>query len=370
MMLTRDLDEGSPELVLRKVAGHHLPGAFRGEPLGPVYGAKRLVALAGDTGLLGPLVSCVESGQLNLPDGDVAAAVDRHQRVMQWCMCIELRLLDVADWFDAAGGIEFMVVKGPAVAHLDEPDPALRSFADLDILIAGADMDRAIGVLTAHGVERRIPEQRAGFDRRFVKGVGMRCSDGIEIDVHRTLCGGPHGFRIPVERILANAESFDLGGYSIPAPSPQHRALHACYHAVIGSASPPLRTLRDLAGYLSRCDMPPSKIVPEAQDWRGEAVLAEAVRTTIETFQLDIPAWSDWLDHAEVHHREQRIIANAGRESSRPFEWVTIRELSWPDRTAFVWAVAVPSDEVLRHRGVSRYEWAVAGFKRLIRGVA
>ena len=30
-------------------------------------------------------------------------------------------------------------------------------------------------------------------------------ADGVELDVHRTYTGGPHGFRIPVDRIFAAA---------------------------------------------------------------------------------------------------------------------------------------------------------------------
>lgn len=80
-------------------------------------------------------------------DEQLELAVAGHQDSMRWLLHLEIRLLEVADWFADVGGIELRVLKGPAVAHLDEVDPALRSFSDLDLLIAAADMDRGIAAL-------------------------------------------------------------------------------------------------------------------------------------------------------------------------------------------------------------------------------
>lgn len=79
----------------------------------------------------------------------------------------------------------------------------------------------------------------------------MTCGDLVEIDVHRTLCGGAMGLRIPLDRVFAQPELFDIGDTGFLAPRLDHRALHAAYHAIVGGGPPPLRTLRDLAGYLT-----------------------------------------------------------------------------------------------------------------------
>ena len=279
--------------------------------------------------LLGPLLVAVDAGALELPAEVVERLVEQHEQAMLWCLHLETRLLEIADWFDHAGGVEFRVLKGAAVAHLDDVDPSLRSFGDLDLLIAGHDLDRALDVLAHHGARRASVARRPGFDRRFGKGVGTRSEDGVEIDVHRALCGGAHGFRIPLDRLFDHAEHFSLGGRSIPTLSRPHRALHACYHAVVSSSEPPLRTPRDLGWYLSSEDLTPEVLAPEAARWRGEVVLAEAVRSTVTMFGLDLPEWQAWLNANPVPGEEHRILEVGRRPSGAPFHWSTVRELSW-----------------------------------------
>ncbi|MCB0979002.1 MAG: nucleotidyltransferase family protein, partial [Acidimicrobiales bacterium] len=315
-------------------------------------------------GLVGPLVAAVRLGIVTLDEAELERLGARHEAEMEWCLLVERRLLDIEEVFDRIGGVDHRVLKGPAVAHLDEPDPSLRSFGDLDILIAAHDMDRGIAALETLGAERRLPERRPGFDRRFVKGVGMACDDGVEIDVHRSLCGGPHGFRIPLDRLFAEERVFDVGGRPIPALSDRHRALHACYHAVIGSAVPPLRTLRDLAGFLTLGE-PVEDLVGEARRWRGEAVLAAAVGLTVDVFDLVLPEWTDWVERFGMSDTEADIIRRARREPTGIVEPGVLAELSWPERAAFLFAVAFPSKAVLAERGQTPLGRITSGLRRM-----
>lgn len=329
-------------------------------------GAAALVARASSERVLGPVIAAVEDGAFELDDEVMRQAVVGHQGAMLWCLQLEVRLLDIKDWFAKAGGIEFMVVKGPAVAHLDEVDPSLRSFADLDLLIHERDMDRAIAALVEHGAARRIPQQRPGFDRRFTKGVGLCCDDGVEIDVHRTLCVGALGFRIPLDDLFAQPDHFEIGGERFAAPKREHRALHAAYHAVVGSPVPALRTLRDLAGYLTRPELPPDVLVPEARRWGGETVLAEAVRATFDTLSFEAPDWRAWLDGFTPDERDLDLIERSWVESPWPVEWSVLRELGWRDRAALTWAVAFPSRDLLEQRGETHWGRIRAGVRGLV----
>lgn len=352
-----------PHQVLRQVAAWLLPGAPAPRPL-PAGQAEALVEMAVRHGLSGPLVACLDAGAIEVPEPVRRLAVDAHEASLWWCLLVERRLLEIDQWFRDAGGVDYRVVKGPAVAHLDEIDPFLRTYGDLDLLVAGSSMDRALDVLVARGAVRARPAQRPGFDARFAKGVGTRFADGIEVDVHRSFCGGAHGFRIPIDRVFATTEQFAIGGRLLPAPAKAHRALHACYHAVVGSPSPPLRTLRDLGGYLSDADLPPAVLAAEAQAWRGEAVLARAVRVTVDTLDLPLPTWRAWLARTPIDPAELRLVAKDRGPTDLPFRWSTVRELRWPDRAAFAWAVAFPAPEVLRARGQTRFSRVWTGVRR------
>ena len=357
----------SAERALSQAVGWFLPGADGVDPLADETQHLMILHVASTSRLLGPLLVAVNAGALDLPDEVVDQMAKAHELSMLWCLQLELRILEVKDWFDKAGGVEFLVVKGPAVAHLDEPDPSLRSFADLDLLIHERDMDRAIATLGEHGAARRIPQQRPGFDRRFTKGVGTCCDDGVEIDVHRTLCVGALGFRIPLDDLFADPDHFEIGGERFAAPKLEHRALHAAYHAVVGSPVPALRTLRDLAGYLTRPELPPEVLVPEARRWGGETVLADAVRATFDTLSMDAPTWREWLDDFTPDPRDLQLIERSRGESPWPVEWSVLRELGWRDRAALCWAVAVPSHEVLEDRGQTRWSRIRSGVDALVR---
>ncbi len=352
--------------VVRQIAGWLLPGAPAIESLDDPALAAPVVAAATSHRLLGPLLAAVAAGDAALPDEQYQEAAREHEASMVWCLMVERRLLEVSLWFAEVGGVEHLVVKGPVVAHLDEADPSLRSFADLDLLVHGRDMDRAVRVLEQHGAERRMPERRPGFDRRFVKSVALASADGIELDIHRTLCDGAYGFRVPLERVFGSAQTFDLAGHRVAVPERRHRALHASYHAMLGTPTPPLRTLRDLAGYLTSPDLPPSVLAEEARRWRGEAVLHDAVRSTLDTLSIDIPVWRRWLDETHIPESEVDLVHRSRSETAIPMAWSTVRELTWPDRVRFSWAVAMPSRADLEARGMTRTGRITGG----MRGVA
>ena len=347
---------GSVEATLTQAVGWLLPGSAPVEPLADPADEALLVGLAATNRVLGPLLAAVDGGALELSAVATDLAAASHEAALAWCLQVEIRLLEITSWFHEAGGVPHLVVKGPAAAHLDALDPSLRSFADLDLFVPGSAMDQTVALLVHRGAVREVAERRPGFDRRFVKSVTVVFPDGVEIDVHRTLCDGTHGFRIPLDRLFAEATTFELGGVDVPTLSLRHRALHAAYHGALGSAVAPLATRRDLAGHLANPDLPPSALAPEASIWRGEAVLAEAVRAALETFEFDAPQWRQWLENVSIDPVEARIVARQRVESGSfgRAKLTAMAELAWRDRMAFGAAMVWPSPAHLRSRGLTR----------------
>lgn len=350
--------------ILRWLAARDLPDhASRQAPEVDPAGVDELIAAAEAERLLGPLLDAANAGEIEMPERSLERLDDRHAAAMAWCVLIEARLLEVRSWFDAAGGVEHRVVKGAAVAHLDEADPTIRSFADLDLLVAAEHLDRAVAVLEQRGAVRPWPQRRPEFDRRFAKSVTLTCSDGIEIDVHRALCDGVHGVRISLDDLFERTDDFDLGGERVPSLTAPHRMLHAAYHAVLGSPTPRLMSLRDLARYMARDDLSPEVVVPIARRWRGEAVLAAAVDVTVATLDAGDrtggarAAWTAWSAHIEVPPTETGIIATQQREGSSfgRGKLAMMREMKGlGPKVAYGRAVVWPSSEHLAARGVRR----------------
>lgn len=310
--------------------------------------------------LLGPLLRASAEGGVELDPDLSEEAQQGHAAAMHWCLLVERRYLDARRWFDAAGGVRHVVVKGPAIAHMDEDDPAERSFADLDLLVDSGDLETAVAALQEQGGTRRWAERRPGFDRRFAKSVTITCADGMEVDLHRSLCDGVHGFRIPLERLLSMPDHFELAGTAVPALGPVHRLLHSAYHAVLGSPEPRLMSLRDLARYLSRPDLDPSTVQSEVRRWRGEAVLAAAVRSVTTTLAVDLAPWATWLEQTEVSPTEARLVEAQRREGSKlgPGKLLALRALPWSQRPSYALALALPSRAHLASRGLRRRDLA------------
>ncbi len=352
----------SEEDLLRVLAAQHLPGAQvltldLGDDESGHVNPVSLVRAAESQRLLGPLQEAVESGRLLIPAAAREYLAARQAATMLWCLQIEVRLLELCEWFAEAGGVEFRVIKGPAVAHLDELDPALRSFADLDLLVAADDLDRAVAVLEAHGATRPWPQRRPAFDRRFAKSVTMTCQDSVEVDLHRTLCDGAYGVRLPLAELFRDVESFELGGEQIRALSAPHRMLHAAYHAVLGSRTPRLSSLRDIAGYLTTPELGPEFIVPTAERWRGVEVLAVAVEETFDALHFSAPVWTDWLADAELDRQQLEVIERHRREGS---SFGRAKLDLWHElpgaaaKLAYGRAVIWPTSAHLRERGLRR----------------
>src|SRR5207253_1468780 len=127
--------------------------------------------------------------------------LETHREVVLPPLVVERGLLEVAPSFEEAA-VEFLILKGPALAHTVYPDPAWRYFTDLDVLVAPKDWRRACAVLEALGFKRGQPEPRPGFVERFGGAPSYHRPTGVEVDLHRTLVLGPFGLWVETDRLF------------------------------------------------------------------------------------------------------------------------------------------------------------------------
>jgi hypothetical protein len=250
--------------------------------------------------------------------------------------------------------IPHRLLKGSAVAHSDYPEPALRTFIDVDVLVPGACFDEAVHLLAQQGCTRRFPEIRPGFDRRFGKSATLWHPDGYEIDLHRTLVIGAQGLLMDTTELFASYEGLVLGGRTVPALRRPYRIVHACYHAALGHSEPRLVPLRDVAQMLlSTEDEGWREALDIANRWRGRAVLAYAIDSAWKTLQLcDDSAASRWARTYQPTVRERSLLATY-TAADRPYArhaWDSLRVLpGLADRAAYLRAVLAPSGTTRAH---------------------
>lgn len=343
----------APDAIVAAVAAYGLPGA------GPLPGAvltdeiwRAVLDLATRDRLTPLLAAAVAEGALPSTAHQHAQATAAHEQAMQLCVRLERALLQTATTL-AGARVRFRVLKGPAVAHLDYPDPAQRAFGDVDVLVESRSYDDALRALRAGGAQRRFTEVRPGFDRRWGKGACLVAMDGTQIDVHRTFVAGPFGLTIDLDELFAGSEPVAIGGVDVPALDRASRFVHACFHAALGDRVARLVALRDVAQLVLTTDLDRDLAMARAGRWRADAVVARAVRLAWGRLELDPHPWSEWA----AQHRADRFQTRAMRaytSESRTYATQVAAGLSAvrtvPEKVAYMRALLIADPEHLARR--------------------
>jgi hypothetical protein len=328
------------DLLARLVAGAE-PLVER--PLAPEHWAS-LLDQASRAQLVGLLADAIDIGTWAAGEHQRDQAYAEHRRAMAHALALDRELLGLSRRF-AEHGIDHRLLKGAAVALLDHDDPSLRPYRDIDLLVGAADIEQARDLLLGEGGERRFPEPRPGYDRRFGKGVCVRLPSGNEIDLHRTLALGPFGLRIDLASLWAGREPVVIGDRAVPALDRPRRFLHAAYHAVLGGGAAPL-SLRDVVLTAPRTAEETATVLELARRWSGELLLARAMALVGTDLGLEPPDFLRDLTHPTVSsfRREQAWLdASYGENrSSAKLALAAVGALPWKDRPAYLSTIAFP----------------------------
>lgn len=354
---------------LRGIAAHGLrPGAIlAAEPLGDDTWRQLMVGV-GRQRLEGLAAQAVVDGALAVTAEQAADLQERETAAAAQAVLLDRALLETAALLESSA-VPVRVLKGSAVAHLDYPDPGLRQFGDIDLLMPASRVDRGIAALLDAGCVRPVAELAPGFDRRFGKGATLRRPDGIEVDVHRTLVAGTFGMRFDGDLLFESAEPFDVGGVELEALGPSERFLHACYHAALGDPVPRLVAVRDVAQMMRRPGFDWDHAMRVARSWAGEAVVARAVSLCSDVLEVEVDREiASWASEFRPSGRDRRAIDACLRADGR-FARQAIGAL--PDvrgvrtKADYVFALAFPRGSHLAGRGQRRLSHLARAARRL-----
>jgi hypothetical protein len=304
-------------------------------------------------GLQGLLAEAIKERRVPVTERQASHAANVHRSAMANALSIELLLLNVLRSFGAAG-VPCRVFKGTASAHLMYPDPSLRVYRDLDLLVPADHFDRAAGVLEDSGLSRLWPELRPGFDRRFGKGTDFRSANGLGVDLHRTFAHGYFGQRIVAADLFATLATFPLAGVTVPALDTENQFLAACYNAAVGGGEPRLSTLRDVAQICLSSSADVAVVLERARTWGGEAVMARALLLTWD--RLGLSATSPMYSWAAGYRPSAADRRRLDLYSRADWTWgrIALGGLSAISgirmKGAYVAALLAPSEELLSHR--------------------
>jgi hypothetical protein len=261
--------------------------------------------------VLGLLAAVIRAGRLETTDAQRTEFESRFTGWLAHDVRLEQMLLrSLAALADAS--IRSRVFKGVALAHTAYDDPALRVFADADLLVPSADFGRAVDVLgTALDAHREQPELRPGFDERFGKEAMVRMPSGLELDLHRTFVDGAFGLTVAVDQLFGSPYRFALGRYELETLTMPARFLQTCYSAALGDWPPRLISLRDVAQLVLRERPHLADVLMMAREWQCEVVVARAVTTAWAELGLtERPAIVEWASRYEPSRRERFLLAS------------------------------------------------------------
>ena len=274
---------------------------------------------------------------------------------------IDAAAAEVLGNFERAG-VEALVLKGPSFARWLYSEGEPRSYVDCDLLVAPTDLEAAEEVLGTVAYSRDFDDRGMPSWWREHASAWVRESDGVTVDLHRTLPGLGVDAEAAWRVLSANPDVVEVAGHrastlAIPAQA-LHVALHAAQHGV---AWP--RPMADLERALTLCD---------DDLWLAAAQLALRLQAT-DAFATGLgltPAGTELASRLGLPPTSS--VDAALRAASAPSPALGFEQLARAGgmraRAWIVWRKLVPPASFIRHwdprAGTSRVALARAYLRR------
>jgi hypothetical protein len=271
-------------------------------------------------------------------DGLLGALSQQWHDELVVCVRLEALAVRTGELLDEAG-VRWRLTKGAALAHLDYPDPSIRTFGDVDIVVHPADWSDTFDGLRGAGYRREAATLPGGFDARYGKGATLTAPGGLEIDLHRRFAIGRFGVTSRMEAVFGSSAAVELGGRTLPVLDPVGRLLHACFHASLGGFRR-LRAFRDVAQLLLVSGVDWEGTFAVARSWRAEPVVASAIAETWRRLELDVahPAHEQALATPVSRGDEQVLRTFASAAPFRAQALTAVRGLRPYEVPRYLWS--------------------------------
>lgn len=168
----------------------------------------------------------------------------------------------------AEASVHAVAYKGPALAVRAYGDVALRTYSDLDLLIAPQDAAAAMRVLTEAGYESEHAFS-AAQDRRFraVDGDYPFHHPGTDtlVELHTQVSSARFCMHLPSEELLSRARPVAVGGGTVPALDDADLFLALCAHGAKHRWAR-LEWLAAVAALVRRVPLDPTPLADRARE--------------------------------------------------------------------------------------------------------
>lgn len=193
----------------------------------------------------------------------------------------------------SARGIPVMLLKGMHLARYLYAEPALRSMADVDIMVPRDRLAEAERVFLDHGygpTPRPDLEEFCKWSNHLAK---LTKPDAPVFEVHWSIERPTSPFRIDLEGLWARSRDATLDGAPVKLLSPEdlvlHLALHGSYHHRFDRSA--LKGMLDIHTAVVRhaSDFDWSALTGRAAEWGASGFLYSTLRLTSEILGTPVP---------------------------------------------------------------------------------
>ena len=184
-----------------------------------------------------------------------------------------------------------IVLKGPVLAETVYPDPALRPFSDLDLLVRPADRRRTDAALRALGHAPLADAHSWDFDIAYDGATVYETPGGVRIDLHwALLTEARYAWSQPETRSLwQRATPITLAGERALGLAPEDLVLHLATHFAVHHSLTGLLRQWDLALVLAQTPLDWPLLLARAEAWRVRRALFFALREVAASLSTVVP---------------------------------------------------------------------------------
>jgi len=132
----------------------------------------------------------------------------------------------------ADGGVGVIVLKGAHLAPLVYGDPALRPFADIDLLVCPGDVDRALILLAGAGYDLAPGLLSVALNRRYHVNLPLlkRGDRPVHVELHWRLTDRFSSHAMEHEAIWARSREVQIGGAPARVLAPEDLVVYLALH--------------------------------------------------------------------------------------------------------------------------------------------
>ncbi len=267
----------------------------------------------------------------------IAALVERGSKLR-----LDAAVADAVERLQAVG-VRTLLLKGASLESWLYRDDGPRLYGDGDLLLAPDDIEAGHHALRVLGYTCAFDERSMPSWWREHSSAWFRESDGVTIDVHRSLPGVNVDDRVAWGVLSRDSAVVLVAGRSVPALGLPARALHVVLHAAqhgAGAVVPITELERALA-------------VADLELWLGTATLAHEL-DAVDAFAAGLALTDSGRElAAQLGLSPTRSVEAALHAMTPPPAALGFEQLAQADgaraRLAIVWRKLVPPPAFIRH---------------------